>query len=27
VSRLTQGRQRRVFISPCGIPDFALVSL
>jgi uncharacterized caspase-like protein len=27
VSRLTQGRQRPVFISPRGIPDFALVSL
>jgi hypothetical protein len=27
VSRLTQGRQRPVFISPRGIPDFALVRL
>ena len=27
VSRITQGRQRPVFISPRGIPDFALVRL
>jgi hypothetical protein len=27
VSRLTQGRQRPVFISPRGVPDFALVRL
>ena len=27
VSRLTEGRQRPVFISPRGVPDFALVSL